>query len=495
MYDFDASSQDHDEFGRYVSDVSGNSITVCNKTYTCRSLANGNFWTSDPKHDAEPESRECRLDVLAAAGFANNCDVRKTIQSTPQACTDKRPFLEGSNGKVVQLRGNQNSNEMPTLLEGGWRCMMPTQVTTKTHRPRHMERVGGLTFVHMEARKDVVEEKKFENEETDAPPPTPVSETSVDEAPPPPPPPTPTASIPAAPSTPFLARPTPPVTTPATENTGVPSFIPSLFSGANASPEAAGWTRCPVPPPKLQAAACSIDQDCPLTPEQYKEILWSHVKDSAQTTFPALLKHIRDNVSSDITWTDNASTRKRLTTRTQMKNALMNMFDTDDTFRSTVTQAVDGDAEFAERRNAVVGGSCTALGKCKIATVTPQTKLFDGKSNDVVFTILDDDTTVTYATPNGSSREVQAVKCTPFTQEMCDRATEVDGATLRAGVTPVSSTYRIRAPDTMSEFVVMNNISARDVSRCDARLCELNQNSCPATSCALDEEKRCVPKL
>ena len=178
-----------------------------------------------------------------------------------------------------------------------------------------------------------------------------------------------------------------------------------------------------------------------------------------------------------------------------MKNALMNMFDTDATFRETVTQAVDSDAEFAERRNAVVGGSCTTQGRCKVATVTPQTKIFDGKNNDVVFTILDDDTTVTYATPSGLIREVQAVKCTPSVQEMCDRATEVEGTTLRAGVTPVSSTYRIRAPDTMSEFVVMNNISARDTSRCDARLCELNQNSCPASSCTLDEEKRCVPKL
>lgn len=492
MYDFDASSRDGDEFGRYVSDMSGNSVTVCNKTYTCRSLSKGNFWTSDPKHDTEPESRECRLDVLAAAGFANNCDVRKTIQSTPPACTDKRPFLEGSNGKVVQLRGNENSNEMPTLLEGGWRCMIPSQVTTKTHRPRHMERVGGLTFVHMEARKDVVEEKKPAKEETEAPPPPPppaqASESSVEEAPPPPPVPSPpTTTDPPPPSKPFLAQPTP-APPPATNTVAPP---PS----SDESSDAGGWTRCPVPPPKVQAAACSIDQDCPLTPEQYKEILWSHVKDSAQTNFPALLKHIRENVSSVITWTDDASTRKRLTTKTQMKNALMNMFDTDATFRATVTEAVDGDAEFAERRNALVGGSCTAKGKCKIATVTPQTKIFDGKSNDVVFTILDDDTTVTYATPSGLSREVQAVKCTPSTQELCDRATEVDGAALRAGITPVSSTYRIRAPDTMSEFVVMNNISARDASRCDARLCELNQNSCPASSCMLDEEKRCVPKL
>ena len=132
MHDFDASIGDNDEFGRYVSDMSGNSVTVCNTTYTCRRLSNGNFWTSDPKHDGEPESRECRLDILAAAGHANNCDVRKTIQSTPEACTDKRPFLSGNDGQIVQLRGNQDSNEMPSLLEGEWKCMVSPRVTASS---------------------------------------------------------------------------------------------------------------------------------------------------------------------------------------------------------------------------------------------------------------------------------------------------------------------------------------------------------------------------
>lgn len=435
MHEFDASSNDKDEFATYVGDVSGNAVTVCNKTYICRRLAEGDFWTADPKHDAEPASRACRLDVLAAAGHANSCDVRKTIQSTPEACTSDRPVLTNERDDLVQLRGNRDSNEMPSLLEGGWRCLAPQTVSATTHEPRHMERVGGLTFVHMDKRPD------------DPPP----AETP--------------------PSPPEKSR---------------PSTV-----GPDPVPDDGGWTRCPLPAPRPQPTACVVDQDCPLSPEQYKEILWAQVRDAKPTSFPGLLRHIRDNVSNDITW--SAPTRARLTTKTQMKNALMNMFDTDAVFRASVTAAVDRDAEFADRRNAALGGSCGVQGKCKASTVVPRTRLFDGTTRDVVFTVLDDDATVTYTTPNGMSREVHAVKCTPATREACDRATEVDGATLRAGVTPLASSYRIRTSDTLSEFVVMNHISAKDPSRCNARLCELNQGSCPASSCTLDDEKRCVP--
>lgn len=471
MYDFDASTPDSDEFAKYVSDMSGNSVTVCNKTYTCRRLAEGDFWSSDPKHDSEPASRECQLDILAAAGYANSCDVQKTIRSTPEACTSKRPILANGDD-LVQLRGSENSNEMPSLLEGGWKCLISPNVTATTHRPRHMERVGGLTFVHMEEKPPPPAVAK----ELPKPEPTPEATPAAKNEAVPPSPPPPPASDPSGARDSFLRADASPNST--------PTPTPAMEST---------WTRCPLPRPGAQAVACSVDRDCPLSTDQYKEILWSQVRDSAQTNFPALLRHIQDNVSSDITWTDSPLTRERLTTKTQMKNALMKMFDTDPTFRASVTGAVDGDAEFAERRNAVVGGSCGVQGRCKVAAVTPQTRLFDGKNDDVVFTVLDDET-VTFTTPGGLSREVQAIKCAPSTQELCDRATEADGTTLRAGVTPLSSTYRIRAPDTMSEFVVMNHISARDIDRCSARVCELNQGSCPGSSCMLDEEKRCVPR-
>jgi hypothetical protein len=253
------------------------------------------------------------------------------------------------------------------------------------------------------------------------------------------------------------------------------------------------WMRCPVPHPKPQAAACRVDADCPLTQTQYKEILWSHIREAPHASLSELLKYMRDNVNNDITWKSEQLLSQKLTTKTQIKSALMKMFETDVTFRKSVISAVDNDEDFAERRGSKISGSCGVQGKCKTSIVTPKTRLFDGKSHDVVFTILDDDKTVTYKTPSGASREVQAVKCTKSNQEFCDRATDVDGVTLRAGVTPIAFNYRIRSDDS-SEFVVMNHISARDSSRCGTRVCELNQESCPSSLCTRDEEMKCVPK-
>lgn len=458
MYEFDASShEERDDFARYVDDMSSNSVTVCDTTYTCRRLANGSFWSSDPKHEAEPESRECRLDVLAAAAHANRCDVRKTLRSTPEGCMSERPMLKDGADRLVQLRGDDTTTEMPSLLEGGWRCLAnPRDVTVQTHRAHHMERVGGLTFVHLQQR-DPAEVRQEEKEVSPAEAP---SATAPEEAP-----------------------------------VEAPPAVAPVKAPAKA-PREASWTRCSsLPPPRPQAAACAVDHDCAISDAQYKEILWAHVRTAKAGSFPALLRHIRENVSSDIEWSDTPLARERLTTRTQMKNALMKMYDTDAVFRESVASAVDGDAEFSERRAGVVRGACDVqAGRCRASTVTPRTRLFDGRGGDVVFTVLDDDATVTYTTASGVSREVDAIKCTPATQELCDRATEVDGTTLRAGTTPVTGTYRIRASDASSEFVVMNHLSARDATRCAARFCELNQTSCPSSTCTVDGERRCVPK-
>jgi hypothetical protein len=205
-------------------------------------------------------------------------------------------------------------------------------------------------------------------------------------------------------------------------------------------------------------------------------------------TLEAFLANIRNDL--DVTWTD-ISAYSGLTTKWQMKNAVMQMFDRDDAFHESVKRVVDTDADLASVRRDIVRGACAVGGKCAIARTTPSTRLFDGHS-DVTFAVMEDTGTVVY-TRDGVTHETHALPCDASNERVCEDAHDLgDELTLTGGTTPVVPTYKIHGHD--SEFVVMNSLSVTNESRCASRICELNKTACPSSMCTVDEDKNCVPR-
>ena len=80
------------------------------------------------------------------------------------------------------------------------------------------------------------------------------------------------------------------------------------------------------------------------------------------------------------------------------------------------------------------------------------------------------------------------------TRDVCDGATDLgDGLVLRRGVAPAAGAYRIRGPDAQ-EYAVLNHLAVRDPTKCQARICELNEDACPSASCTVNADKKCVPR-
>lgn len=440
MYDLEPTTAD--EWAPFLGDVSHNEVTVCDRTFTCRRVGDDSVWTADVAHADAPPSKECKVDILAAAGYASNCNVRSAVRSHSEACYDTNPYLS-SGDRVVQLRSDASSNDMPMVLEGGWTCLPRGRVTPSTHRATHVENAGGLSLLQFEEL-----------------PPTPEQS-----APPPPP-------APVAPAAPPPAAPPPAAPPPSTDP----------------------WTRCSLLSTRPQPVACSVDRDCPLTEEQYKEAFWNHVRDHRTDTFGSFLAHIRNDLN--LRWGAASSSQHRhVHTRAQMKRTLMQMYDTDDVFRASVERAVDTDADFARTRREMAMGVCGTGGKCASTRTAPTERLFDAKGGqNVTFAVMEEDKGVVY-TRNGVTREAHAIRCDASNRELCDAAYDLgDDPVLTRGRTPVTTTYKIRGDG--SEFVVMNHLSVRgsDATRCTPRLCELNHNTCPSTECTIDADKNCVPR-
>ena len=229
-----------------------------------------------------------------------------------------------------------------------------------------------------------------------------------------------------------------------------------------------------------------MDSDCPLTASQYKEVLWERVRNVDANDLRGLLSSIQTDIG-DVSWTPEiAATVYDTSTRASMKNALMWLFDMDDTFRASIESTIDTDAEFASARRSLTSGACRT-GRCEV-TAMPRTRIFDG-STDVAFSVADG--TVMY-TRNGVTRTVESVPCGDVADSVCDMAVPIQGTLLRPMDT-VAATYRLTDPDTSNEFAVMNRLSVTDPSTCPKRICELNSDACPSTMCRLDDTKRCVP--
>lgn len=237
--------------------------------------------------------------------------------------------------------------------------------------------------------------------------------------------------------------------------------------------------------------ACARDADCPLSRDQQKELLWSRVKDTSAKSFSGLLASLRNELSGDIAWNEAIAGQLGGKTRAQLKRSLMTLMDADEKFRDSIETLVRTDAEFSDARRAASAGACTSAGRCRAATVVPNTRPFDG-TRSTGFSLLDE-STVMY-TRNGVTREAEALRCDlDINRAVCDAAHPLDAPLLSAG-DPVQTSYRMSFPGTDAEYVVMNHLAARERAQCAARVCEHNQDQCPASVCRVDEDNRCVAK-
>ena len=128
------------------------------------------------------------------------------------------------------------------------------------------------------------------------------------------------------------------------------------------------------------------------------------------------------------------------------------------------------------------------------ARVAPTTRLYDGIT-DVSLALVEDDR-VLY-TRNGVSREARSMRCTDDNAEVCDATARVveggaNGVSLAGEA--IQSAYRVRFAGVDDEYLVMNSVAVRNSQDCAARLCEHNAAHCPSATCALTDDKRCVPR-
>lgn len=468
-------STNESPFDSFVHNATTNEVTVCGKKYTCRRNDDlgTSYWSSIPKFGPnEAPSRECKVDILAAAGLANNCDVKREMKSFREDCAVPNPFM--TNGtSIAQVRGDR-SNRMPSILEGSWTCLAKGDVTEKSHKPSHTENQGGLTMLFVTPSKHPVEEPP-----TDDPP-----EPDDPEPPQEEPPPTETGSMQDNPDAP-PSDDTEPMDKPYFQ----PDRDPVPVFGASNTRDDGGWFRCRAP--NTVAQACRIDADCKLSPSQYKDILWSKMADVAKLTdMKMAVAHIQKNISDEVTWDEaNASARASFTTRAEFKKHLMTLWDSDESFRASMERVIDTDPDFTTLRANSGAGKCMT-GKCAVRKVRPNTRLYSGpKDTSVTFSLDEYGDRVNY-TKNGISREARAMKCDDSNRLVCDAALPLE--TLELSTQGVRESYRVTFGE--DEYVVMNQIATRDSSRCAMRICEHNQGTCPSSLCKLDEDQTCVPK-
>lgn len=419
------------EFDQFIQNMPRGSVSVCGKTYKCQSTSSGDvYWSSDPKSDGHT-SRDCNVDMLVAAAHANNCNVSRQYKSIPTDCIRENPILVGANGTAVQVR-DAATYDMPSLVEAHWKCVPKGSVGEHTHNPSHVEDLGGVALLHLST-----DETQGANSQP------PRHDTQQSE--------------------------------PAPDHTRNSCSIAS----------------------REQKRACSIDSDCPIMDDRLNDMLLAKTRElniDMSRGLSNFMKALRDTLSQDLKWTDTNAQALERDSRTEsgVKSSIGILLDTDSTFRNSVRSMIEGDPDFSGLRESARSGSCTTQGRCIAATVVPTSRVYDG-SNDVTFSMLDD--RVMY-TRNGLVREANAVKCIGEQKSRCNAVSDViegrDSITLSGE--PVSSAYRLRFAGVDSEYMVVNNVHARDDTDCPIRLCEHNTGSCPSDICQLTDEKRCVPK-
>ena len=423
------------EFDHFMRNIPRESISVCGKTYRCQSTGTGEvYWSSDPNGTNGRSSRDCNVDMLVAAAHANNCNVSRQHKSVPADCLRENPILADGEGAAVQVR-DAATYDMPSMVEAHWKCVPSGTVNENTHDPTHVEDHGGVALLRLS--KEVTPRL--------------------------------TASAPA----PSFSTPAP---------------APSVSEPSRA------WTTCNMRSHE-QKRACSVDSDCPIADSKLNEMLLAKTRE-LNIDMSKGLKHfvqaLQTTLSSDLEWTPARAKALEGSSRTEagVKSSVKTLLDTDATFRDSVRTMIQDDPDFSALRESARTGSCTTQGKCASATVVPTTRLYDG-TIPVSFSLLDD--RVVY-TRNGVVREAEAIRCADT--QKCDLVSEVveGGDSISLAGRPLAAAYRLRFAGADSEYMVMNNVAARNDAECGVRLCEHNADVCPSSMCSLTDDGTCVPR-
>lgn len=447
--------------------VPRDAVRVCGRTFRCVAPPSGDpYWSDAPLAGGEVASRGCKVDLLAATAFQDaTCSVDAiTAPDFPDECMRSRAVLSDPTGE--QIVRVHSARGLPSRLDASWTCLPRDAVTAETHRVARTETLpghagtDGVTLRHLEPRPAPPLPP-----DTPSPPSPPAEEASPPSPPPPPP------SSPPAPDLPLPA--------------------------ASARPTTSGWARCQVDGSRF-SRACEVDADCGLTDAQHRDVLWSTARARGVVLgggVSAFLQSARESLAGDLAW-DEARVRAieaaTGTSEVAVKSALRTLLDSrdgDEALRRTLREAVRTDPDFAEARASAGRGACSA-GRCAADAPRPSSRLYDG-SRDVPLSLVDGK--VLYAPSSAfAPREARAERCTDSNRATCDLATPSETPSSLARGLAVAPAYRVRFPGA-DEYLVMNEIAARDAAECAAALCAHNSDACPAPLCQLDAGE-CVPR-
>jgi hypothetical protein len=473
------------------------SATVCGRSYKCRDVGGRVLWqrTDSPDFNSSlPNVEKCRIDSLAAASKAmGTC---KPLRQTPDVCKKSSyPILsykENGSETFVHFSADESRvRGLPLLIDATLQCVAE-DVRKQTHTRLSTVEVGSLKKHEFEKRL------------------TPIKE---EELPPPPPPPPPPKADPV-PEPPKVEKTTSeqifedaePKETKKEETVAADS----IFEPPKPEPVGmmgAGWKKCKWFSGSVETA-CNTDSDCPLEESKAFDAWFDTVEGTSfkgdKMKASVFLQKVNSTFSRTKMKVGTALSNDKMT-RVEMRTSLMNAYDSDDTFKQSVLEAIRTEPKLVSSKQTANAGVCVNR-KCSVdgMTVRPTTRLYTAKSQaSFQRQALTD--VITY---NGDENvKVNAVKCTtqdahPLCSE--DDANKVVDLVAPKGkptitLTPSTVTsvpgYRLKFEDVV--YAVENTIQVEAgtenaPSVCAQMLCSKNAHACPAPYCKLDG-KACVP--
>lgn len=298
------------------SNIPRDSITVCGKTYRCQSTANGDaFWSTEG--DVGHGSRECKVDILAAAAHANNCNAPSSV---PADCLRKNAILRKQDGTTVQVR-DASTHDMPSVMDADWKCVAKGIVNKDTHEPSHMEDYGGVALLRLSPKSS--------------------SSSSSDQV-----------ATPVASDDEALRR----------------AWKTCSLSTREQKRACSVDSDCPIMDSKLNEMLLAKTRELNI---DMSRGLSRFVKTLQNTLSPDLeWTPTRVHALEDVSKTTSG-----------VKSSIGTLLNTDPAFRDSVRAIVEKDPDFSTLRERARSGSCTTQGKCMSSTVVPTSRIYDGTNN------------------------------------------------------------------------------------------------------------------
>lgn len=328
------------------------------------------------------------------------------------------------------------------------------------------------------------------------------------------------------------SRPTPPPPTMATTTTTADGMMSSSSSSLLPPPlslQKCTWANGTRP----THVSCNVDSDCPQIDDDlhifeswfdkrgdiagnagesigsFVNAINNKLKD-AEVTLPSTTStNLYNKVSS--TFSSLAGKGKDVMTRPNLHKKLLELYNSDDAFKTSIKAAVQGEEEFRGSRS----NKCDLQTKrCTVPlSERPSAKLYDGKQK-VTF-VLNKNRVMTFQTEDGEDLPVYASRCGdgPNSSPLCTKEDGMYDVVLQkkqnkqkweGHLDPSTASsslvqgFRISVQGSIGEeYVVENAIqvpATEDAPQvCAQTLCTKHASQCPAPHCMRDESYDCVP--